>query len=54
MEVLLHRRRGGKDGVYHCEIRNAMNVTQTIYIGVYTTDTGEQYINNYTTVLKLC
>ena len=53
MEVLLHRRRGGEDGVYRCEIPDELNVTQTIYIGVYTTGTGEQYINNYTTVLLL-
>ena len=38
---LLHRRRGGEDGIYSCEIPDAVNVTQTIYIGVYTADTGE-------------
>ena len=38
---LLHRRRGGEDGIYRCEIPDAANVTQTIYIGVYTADTGE-------------
>ena len=38
----LHRRRGGEDGIYHCVIPNAVNVTQTIYIGVYTLGTGEQ------------
>ena len=43
MEVLLHRRRGGEDGIYRCEIPDLMDVTQTIYIGVYTanTSTGE-------------
>ena len=41
MVVLLHRRRGGVDGIYRCEIPDAMNVTQTIYIGVYTASTGE-------------
>ena len=41
MVVLLHRRRGGVDGVYRCEIPDAMKVTQTIYIGVYTASTGE-------------
>ena len=41
MVVLLHRRSGGVTGVYHCMIRDAMNVTQTIYIGVYTASTGE-------------
>ena len=39
--VRLHRRRGGVNGIYHCEIPDAMNVIQTIYIGVYTADTGE-------------
>ena len=43
MRVLLHRRRGGVDGIYRCEIPDAMNVTQTIYIRLYTTNasTGE-------------
>ena len=41
MVVRLHRRRGGEDGIYHCKIHDAMNVTQTIYIGLYTADTGE-------------
>ena len=41
MVVLLHRRRGGVEGIYHCEIPVAMNVDQTIYIGVYSANTGE-------------
>ena len=41
MVVSLHRRRGGEDGIYHCEIPDAMNVIQTIYIGLYTASTGE-------------
>ena len=41
MVVRLHRRRGGEDGIYCCEIPDAMNVTQTIYIGLYTASTGE-------------
>jgi len=41
MMVLLHRRRGGVAGIYYCEIPDSMNVTQTIYIGVYNTSTGE-------------
>ena len=45
MVVLLHRREGGEDGVYCCEIPDAMNIIQTIYIGVYTAETGEQYKN---------
>ena len=41
MMVHLHRRRGGVEGIYRCEIPDAMNVTQTIYIGVYSASTGE-------------
>ena len=44
MVVPLHRRSGGVDGVYHCMVLDAMNVTQTIYIGVYTASTGELYM----------
>ena len=35
MIVHMRRRRGGVDGIYRCEIPDAMNVTQTLYIGVY-------------------
>ena len=41
MMVLLNRRRGGVAGIYRCEIPDSMNVTQTIYIGVYIAGTGE-------------
>ena len=41
MVVRMYRRRGGVEGIYHCEIPDAMNVTQTIYIGVYSASTGE-------------
>ena len=41
MVVRLNRRRGGVDGIYSCVIPDSMNVTQTIYIGVYTGETGE-------------
>ena len=41
MVVQLHHRRGGEEGIYHCEIHDAMNVTQTIYIGVYTAGSGK-------------
>ena len=41
MVVLMHRRRGGEEGIYHCEIPDAMTVTQTIYIGVYLANTDE-------------
>ena len=39
--VRMHRRRGGEDGIYHCEIPDSVNVTQTMYIGVYTAGSGE-------------
>ena len=35
--VRLQRRRGGEEGTYRCEIPDAKNVIQTIYIGVYDT-----------------
>ena len=41
MKVLLHRKRGGVEGIYHCMIPDTMNVNQTIYIGVYSASTGE-------------
>ena len=41
MVVRLHRRRDGEEGIYRCEIPDSMNVTQTIYIGVYSASTGE-------------
>ena len=41
MVVVLQRKRDGVDGIYRCEIPDSMNVTQTIYIGVYTAGTGE-------------
>ena len=41
MEVALQHRRGGEDGIYHCVIPDSTNITQTIYIGVYTAGTGE-------------
>ena len=40
MEVRLQRGRGGEEGIYHCEIPDAMNVTQTIYVGVYPANTS--------------
>ena len=41
MVVRMHRRRGGEEGIYCCMIPDTMNVTQTIYIGVYSISTGE-------------
>ena len=44
MVVRLNRRRGGEEGIYRCEIPDTMNVTQNIYIGVYSASTGEWWI----------
>ena len=44
MVVRLQRRRGGEEGIYRCVIPDTMNVTQTIYIGVYSASTGEWYV----------
>ena len=41
MVVRLNRRRGGEEGNYSCEIPVTVNITQTAYIGVYSTSTGE-------------
>ena len=41
MAVLMHRRRGGEDGIYHCVIPVTMSIDHTVYIGVYTASTGE-------------
>ena len=41
MMILLNRRRGGVEGIYLCEIPDAMHVLQTIYIGLYSANTGE-------------
>ena len=43
--VRLNRRRGGEEGIYHCVILDTLNVTQTIYIGIYNT-TGKPPLTN--------
>ena len=45
--VRMHRRDGGVDGIYRCEIPVSLGlpiVYQNIYIGVYTASTGEWYM----------
>ena len=45
--VRMHRREGGVDGIYRCEIPVSLDlpiVYQNIYIGVYTASTGEWYM----------
>ena len=43
MVVRVNHREGGVEGegIYYCKIPDALNVSQTIYIGVYNTSTGE-------------
>ena len=49
MVVLMHRRRGGMEGIYRCEIPDTFGFIQTLHIGVYSANTGEWYV--YTPVL---
>ena len=44
MMIRMQRRGNLEDGIYHCEIPDTMNVNQTIYIGVYSADTGKWHI----------
>ena len=41
MVVRMNRRKGGMEGIYRCEIPGSMDVNQTVYIGVYKTNSGE-------------
>ena len=41
--VKLHHRRGGVKGIYRCEIPDAMNIIQTMYIRLYSADTDGEY-----------
>ena len=40
-ELRLNRKGGGEEGIYRCEIPDSTDVTQTLYIGVYTACAGE-------------
>ena len=39
--VLLHKRRGGVDGVFYCVVPDKEGIEQTTYIGVYTGSVGK-------------
>ena len=54
MMVLLHKRRGGVDGVFHCVVPDKEGIEQTTYIGVYTSGTGEWYMHTNFYVSTLC
>ena len=43
MVVGMHRRGGGEEGIYRCEIPDSMNVIQIIYIGMYLASTGKLF-----------
>ena len=45
MKVNLQRRRGGAEGIYCCVVPDAMNVIQTIFIGIYTE--GKPLLTHY-------
>ena len=49
MVVRMLRRRGGAEGIYHCEIPDTFGLIQTIYIGVYSASTGEWYCQEFIT-----
>ena len=44
MVVRMHRRGGGVEGIYRCEIPDTFGFIQTLYIGVYSLSTGEWYM----------
>lgn len=33
--VIVHRKKGGEDGVYYCEIPDEQGVTHRVYVGMY-------------------
>ena len=52
--ILLHRRRGGKNGIYRCVIPDEMDVIQTAYIGLYSNNTGEMFVGHAQRVVQCC
>ena len=44
--VQLHRRRGGAEGLYRCQIPDTSNIEQSIYIGVYNEGNGKPSLTN--------
>ena len=54
MVVRMYRRRGGVEGIYRCEIPDSMNVTQTIYIGMYTAGSSESMLCSFQPYCSAC
>ena len=52
--VHLNCRRGGVNGIYRCVVPDSMNVTQTIYIGVYSATTCEWLVCDNVWTFQLC
>ena len=44
MVVRMNRRRGGEEGIYSCDLPDAMGIIKTMYIGVYSASSGERSI----------
>ncbi len=44
--VLLNRRNNAiePEGLYHCDVIDARNINQSLFIGIYTVDRGEVYL----------
>lgn len=47
MKVLMHRRRGGVTGIYHCDIPGQNEDTHKLYVGVYTPNTGGYFQDHH-------
>ena len=52
MVVLLHRRRGGEDGVYRCIVPDKDGNDQSTYIGVYREGAGQWYMHTSSYVAR--
>ena len=52
MVVLMHRRRSGVTGIYHCGVPNENEDPHRLYVGVYTADTGGYFQNHNSNMLN--
>ena len=53
MVVLMHRRRGGVTGMYHCDIPGQNEDTYKLYVGVYTPNTGGYFQDHHMQYLNI-